>query len=164
MCVCLRAFCISFLPPSSPSLPPSFPLSLHPPSLHPSLSLYIVFHTPPATPHHHLLADHASPSRPHAALSREPNLNDVVDFLSSGDAGKFRTPHTLYTCEYYTYIHLYIYMYVLYTILYVCIIMCTCVGLVANAASYLQHLAYGDDSMKAKIRYRVLIFALFSDT
>ena len=26
------------------------------------------------------------------------------------------------------------------------------VGLVANAASYLQHLAYGDDSMKAKIR------------
>ena len=25
-------------------------------------------------------------------------------------------------------------------------------GLVSNAASYLQHLAYGDDSMKAKIR------------
>ena len=42
---------------------------------------------------------------------REPNLNDVVDFLSSED-----------------------------------------LGLVSNAASYLQHLAYGDDSMKAKIR------------
>ncbi|XP_064385497.1 catenin delta-1-like isoform X2 [Halichondria panicea] len=41
----------------------------------------------------------------------EPNLNDVVDFLSSDDA-----------------------------------------GLVSNAASYLQHLAYGDDNMKSKIR------------
>ena len=27
------------------------------------------------------------------------------------------------------------------------------VSLVANAASYLQHLAYGDDHMKAKIRW-----------
>ena len=44
--------------------------------------------------------------------AKEPNLNDVIDFLSSDDP-----------------------------------------GLVANAASYLQHLAYGDDSMKAKIRY-----------
>ena len=43
--------------------------------------------------------------------AREPNLNDVVDFLGSEDP-----------------------------------------VLVANAASYLQHLAYGDDSMKAKIR------------
>ena len=41
----------------------------------------------------------------------EPNLNDVVDFLSSDDP-----------------------------------------SLVSNAASYLQHLAYGDDSMKSKIR------------
>ena len=41
----------------------------------------------------------------------EPNLNDVVDFLSSEDP-----------------------------------------SLVSNAASYLQHLAYGDDSMKSKIR------------
>ena len=46
-----------------------------------------------------------------ATNSREPNLNDVVDFLSNPDP-----------------------------------------SLVANAASYLQHLAYGDDSMKAKIR------------
>ena len=45
------------------------------------------------------------------AGAREPNLNDVVQFLRSGD----RT-------------------------------------LVSNAASYLQHLAYGDDSMKTKIR------------
>ncbi len=43
--------------------------------------------------------------------AREPNLNDVVDFLGSDDP-----------------------------------------ALVSNAASYLQHLAYGDDSMKAKIR------------
>lgn len=43
--------------------------------------------------------------------SREPNLNDVVDYLSSPDP-----------------------------------------SVVANAASYLQHLAYGDDNMKAKIR------------
>ena len=41
----------------------------------------------------------------------EPNLQDVVQFLRSGD----RT-------------------------------------LVSNAASYLQHLAYGDDAMKTKIR------------
>ena len=41
----------------------------------------------------------------------EPNLNDVVDFLSSDNP-----------------------------------------SLVSNAASYLQHLAYGDDSMKSKIR------------
>lgn len=30
-------------------------------------------------------------------------------------------------------------------------------GLVANAASYLQHLAYGDDSMKAKIRFKMFL-------
>ena len=42
----------------------------------------------------------------------EPNLQDVVQFLRSGD----RT-------------------------------------LVSNAASYLQHLAYGDDAMKTKIRW-----------
>lgn len=41
----------------------------------------------------------------------EPNLNDVVDYLSHTDP-----------------------------------------SLVANAASYLQHLAYNDDTMKAKIR------------
>ena len=44
--------------------------------------------------------------------AHEPNLNDVIDFLSSQNPSN-----------------------------------------VANAASYLQHLAYGDDSMKAKIRY-----------
>ena len=42
---------------------------------------------------------------------REPNLQDVVQFLRSGDK-----------------------------------------TLVSNAASYLQHLAYGDDAMKTKIR------------
>ncbi len=50
-------------------------------------------------------------SAPRSDTSREPNLNDVVDFLGSENP-----------------------------------------GLVSNAASYLQHLAYGDDSMKAKIR------------
>ena len=47
----------------------------------------------------------------------EPNLNDVVDFLSSDDP-----------------------------------------GLVSNAASYLQHLAYGDDNMKSKIRWAYCTF------
>ena len=46
-----------------------------------------------------------------SASTREPNLNDVIDFLSSSNPSN-----------------------------------------VANAASYLQHLAYGDDTMKAKIR------------
>ena len=45
------------------------------------------------------------------AAPQEPNLNDVVDFLSNPDP-----------------------------------------TLIANAASYLQHLAYNDDQMKAKIR------------
>ena len=44
--------------------------------------------------------------------SKEPNLNDVVDYLASTDP-----------------------------------------NLVIRAASYLQHLSYGDDSMKAKIRF-----------
>lgn len=44
--------------------------------------------------------------------SKEPNLNDVVDYLASSDP-----------------------------------------NLVIKAASYLQHLSYGDDSMKAKIRW-----------
>ena len=47
----------------------------------------------------------------HTHAAHEPNLNDVVDFLSNTDP-----------------------------------------TLVANAASYLQHLAYNDDAMKAKIR------------
>ena len=47
----------------------------------------------------------------HHGSQHEPNLNDVVDYLSHSD------PST-----------------------------------VANAASYIQHLAYGDDNMKAKIR------------
>jgi hypothetical protein len=73
------------------------------------------------TPHHHTSSDHTTSSaRSNPGIqSREPNLNDVVDFLSSGDT-----------------------------------------GLVANAASYLQHLAYGDDSMKAKIRQYGAIPAL----
>lgn len=44
----------------------------------------------------------------------EPNLNDVIDYLSSPNPAN-----------------------------------------VVNAASYLQHLAYGDDSMKTKIRYSI---------
>ena len=55
-----------------------------------------------------------SVARSDISQTREPNLNDVVDFLGSEDP-----------------------------------------GLVSNAASYLQHLAYGDDSMKAKIRYLI---------
>ena len=58
-----------------------------------------------------LLDQVGSMVRSENSQTREPNLNDVVDFLSSED-----------------------------------------LGLVSNAASYLQHLAYGDDSMKAKIR------------
>ena len=42
---------------------------------------------------------------------REPELNDVIEFLHSSDP-----------------------------------------NVVANAASYLQHLAYGDDNMKSRIR------------
>ena len=44
--------------------------------------------------------------------SQEPNLNDVIDYLSNDDP-----------------------------------------GVVIKAASYLQHLAFNDDSNKAKIRY-----------
>ena len=46
-----------------------------------------------------------------AGAVREPELNDVIEFLNSGDP-----------------------------------------NVVANAASYLQHLAYGDDNMKSRIR------------
>lgn len=53
-----------------------------------------------------------SAGRSSVKANGEPNLNDVVDFLSSEDP-----------------------------------------SLVSNAASYLQHLAYGDDNMKAKIRW-----------
>ena len=52
--------------------------------------------------------------------SHEPNLNSVIDFLSSPNPSN-----------------------------------------VANAASYLQHLAYGDDSMKSKIRYQLRSSARF---
>ena len=58
------------------------------------------------------LLDHAgSAVRSDTSQPRKPNLNDIVDFLSSED-----------------------------------------IVLVSNAASYLQHLAYGDDSMKTKKR------------
>ncbi|XP_019848879.1 PREDICTED: armadillo repeat protein deleted in velo-cardio-facial syndrome homolog isoform X2 [Amphimedon queenslandica] len=57
----------------------------------------------------------------HHGSQHEPNLNDVVDYLSHSD------PST-----------------------------------VANAASYIQHLAYGDDNMKAKIRQFGGIPALLS--
>ena len=73
------------------------------------------YHSP--SPHIHNTDDmleHQVSSMGHSAPTntREPNLNDVVDFLSSSDPTH-----------------------------------------VANAASYLQHLAYSDDNMKAKIRY-----------
>lgn len=55
------------------------------------------------------------------AAAQEPNLNDVVDFISNTDP-----------------------------------------TLVANAASYLQHLAYNDDAMKAKIRQYGAIPSLIS--
>ena len=55
------------------------------------------------------------------SASQEPNLNDVVDFLSHTDP-----------------------------------------TLIANAASYLQHLAYNDDQMKAKIRQYGAIPSLIS--
>ena len=59
---------------------------------------------------------------PSTASTREPNLNDVIDYLSSPNPSN-----------------------------------------VANAAAYLQHLAYGDDSMKAKIRWEghVLLIILY---
>lgn len=62
---------------------------------------------------HEVLDSRGSSLAPRSDVSqtREPNLSDVVDFLSSEDP-----------------------------------------TLVSNAASYLQHLAYGDDSMKSKIR------------
>ena len=75
---------------------------------------------PPLSTHISLFADivhdmNRSGSVPRSEMSGsrggEPNLNDVVDFLSSDDP-----------------------------------------SLVSNAASYLQHLAYGDDSMKSKFR------------
>ena len=52
--------------------------------------------------------------------SKEPNLNDVVDYLASSDP-----------------------------------------NLVIKAASYLQHLSYGDDSMKAKIRFGFVVSKIF---
>ena len=78
----------------------------------------LLFNTPPPT-HTHTHVDDSMEqsgggllrSERSSGKGNEPNLNDVVDFLSSDDA-----------------------------------------GLVSNAASYLQHLAYGDDNMKSKIR------------
>lgn len=72
---------------------------------------------------HDDMLEHQVSSMGHSAPTntREPNLNDVVDFLSSSDPTH-----------------------------------------VANAASYLQHLAYSDDNMKAKIRQFGGIPALIS--
>ena len=88
--------------------------------LSPFLSLYhlcLPLYLPPSLPFFpdivHDMNRSGSVPRSEMSGSRggEPNLNDVVDFLSSDDP-----------------------------------------SLVSNAASYLQHLAYGDDSMKSKIR------------
>ena len=76
---------------------------------------WMILPLPPSLPPADTQLEHQVSSmghRPiHTHTSHEPNLNDVVDFLSNDDP-----------------------------------------TLVANAASYLQHLAYNDDPMKAKIR------------
>ena len=85
---------------------------------------------------------------PIAVSHGKPNLNDVVDFLSSGDTGQQIILLSSFVCLFVVvYIHVY----------HRCCCLFLCTGLVANAASYLQHLAYGDDSMKAKIRFKILI-------
>ena len=60
----------------------------------------------------HMRRSGSIPRSEGSSSTREPELNDVIEFLNSGDP-----------------------------------------NVVANAASYLQHLAYGDDNMKSRIRW-----------
>ena len=59
----------------------------------------------------HMRRSGSIPRSEGSSSTREPELNDVIEFLNSGDP-----------------------------------------NVVANAASYLQHLAYGNDNMKSRIR------------
>lgn len=89
---------------------------------HICLSLFQLLHSfPPIDDilEHQVSSMGHSSSQPGSG-SNEPNLNDVIDYLSSPNPAN-----------------------------------------VINAASYLQHLAYGDDSMKAKIRYICMYLVMY---
>lgn len=86
------------------------------------LSHAVVYSTVDTHLEHQISSMGHRPGHMHSASQpQEPNLNDVVDYLTNSDS-----------------------------------------TLIANAASYLQHLAYNDDQMKAKIRQYGAIPALIS--